>query len=359
MALRALDVEVAAITTVAGNVPVVQATRNALLVTIVAHALNQLPQQLRLLLYGHYRASSGRFRSRKKPPSLAVRKSRIVPGVQHNHEMGCYTRKRLHMQFRFLVIVLATLAVSAQNVNFYSREKEAALGAALAKEIGQRTTPIESSAVRDYIASLGRQLASQLPDTGLTWTFIPVFGYLTDRTHEPTALPGGFIFVAASLMQEARNEAEFAGMLAQAMAHVSERHGTRMATSAENANASTIPLLFMGAWPGVGDRDHLLVPFGFLDLRLTFEIAADRLAVRMMEGAGYDPSALLRYIDRAQPSRDERIAALEQAIQALPPATYSSPNEEFQRIQEEVRRLMPVQTDEPTRDRRPPSLLHP
>jgi hypothetical protein len=89
------------------------------------------------------------------------------------------------MKFRFRVIMLATAAVSAQDLNFYSREKEAALGAALAKEIGQRTTPIESSAVRDYLASLGGRLASQLPDTSLTWTFTPVMGAFNPQTNEP------------------------------------------------------------------------------------------------------------------------------------------------------------------------------
>lgn len=257
-------------------------------------------------------------------------------------------------------MTLATLAVSAQDVNFYSSEKEAALGAALAKEVGRHATPIESSAVRDYVASLGRQLASQLPDTGLTWTFTPVFDSSGGRTYEPVALPGGFIFVSASLMLEARNEAEFAGMLAHAMAHVSERHGTRAATSGQVANLSSIPLIFVGGWGGAGERDDLLIPVGFLRYYRVFELEADRLAVRIMVGAGYDPGALLRYIERyGLPPHDERIAALEQAIQALPPATYSSSNEEFEQIQEEVRRLMPVQTDEPPRPRRPPSLLHP
>ncbi len=263
-------------------------------------------------------------------------------------------------------MMLATVAACAQ-VNFYSREKEAALGAALAKDIRQYTTPIDSSAVRDYVASLGRQLASQLPDTGLTWTFTLVLDASGERTCEPIALPGGFIFVSASLMLEARNEAEFAGMLAHAMSHVSERHGTRTATRGEIAPLTTIPLIFMGGWGGVGDRDDLLIPVGFMRYYRTFELDADRLAVRMMDGAGYDPGALLRYVDRVQPastdapptrsglpSHDERIAALEQAIQALPATTYVSSNEEFEQVQEEIRRLMPA-----PQPRRPPSLLHP
>jgi hypothetical protein len=40
-----------------------------------------------------------------------------------------------------------------------------------------------------------------------------------------------------------------------------------------------------------------------------------------MARAGYDPGALLRYLDRIQPRPDERVTELEHAIEALSPAT--------------------------------------
>jgi len=260
------------------------------------------------------------------------------------------------MMSRCWVLTLATLAVSAQGINFYSREKEAALGAALAKEMDRQTKPSENIAVGLYVASVGRRLAAQLPDTGLTWTFTPVVDPLGG--HEPFGLPGGFIFVPEIVLLEAQSEAEFAGMLAHAMAHVAERHGTRMATRGQIGNAATIPLVFMGGWSGTGNAGSVLVPARFLKLQRTYEIDADQLAVRMMDGAGYDPGALARFIRRVLPSDYERIALLDEAIHELPLAKYSFPNEEFQQIQEELR-LMPVPTDEPPRSHRPPSLLRP
>jgi predicted Zn-dependent protease len=165
------------------------------------------------------------------------------------------------------------------------------------------------------------------------------------------------------LILAAQNEAEFAGMFAHSIAHVAARHGTRLVTRGELANLASIPLIYMGGWNGNGDA---LIPIGFLSTQRAYELEADRLAVRMMAGAGYDPGALVRYIVRVQPANtdmdmqkvfsalpsvSDRTAGMEQAIRQLPAGTYSS-GDGIQPIQEEVRRLNP-----PPAPPKPPSLL--
>ena len=266
------------------------------------------------------------------------------------------------MLMRLCVLLLACAALSAQDqptgrgVNFYSLEKESALGAQLAGETRQKTTTIASAAVHDYVARLGAQLVAQIPATGFTFTFTVVAEDMDSGIHEPLALLGGYIFVPASLFLAARNEAEFAGMLAHSIAHVAARHGTRLATRAELANIASVPLVYTGGWTGYAMQQGagLAVPLGFLTFQRAFEREADLLAIRMMAGAGCDPDALVRYIGRVQaptdatrskvfsplPDRDQRVAAMQHAIEDLPPRAYSS-GEEFPPIQDEVRRLAP------------------
>jgi len=280
-------------------------------------------------------------------------------------------RRKGCMRLRPSIVLLATLAVSAQErqvgqgVNFYSRGKEAALGAQLAQEVRQRTTPLDSVVVRDFLEQIGRKLAAQLP-AGISYTFTAIADDMSGPTHEPLSVPGGYIFVSASLILTSQNEAECVGMLAHAMAHVAARHGTRQLTRAEVVHMASIPLVFVGGWTGMGAGGNgQAVPISFLSFQRGYEAEADVLAVKMTSGAGYDPRALVRYIGRMQPedtagskgssplpSRDSRTADMEQAIQELPLKTYSS-SEEFPRIQSEVRRLTPNQVH------RAPSLLHP
>ena len=213
------------------------------------------------------------------------------------------------MLMRFCALLLACVALNAQDqpigrgVNFYSKEKEAALGAQLAGEVRQKITAIDSAAVQDYVARLGARLIAQIPDTGFTFTFTVAAGGMDGGIHEPLALPGGYIFVPASLFLAARNEAEFAGMLAHSIAHVAARHGTRQATRGEVVNIASVPLVYMGGWTGYALQQSAAaaIPLGFLRFQRALELEADRLAIGMMAGAGCDPHALVRYIGRVNP----------------------------------------------------------
>lgn len=264
-----------------------------------------------------------------------------------------------------LVMTLAALAASAQDrqpekgVNFYSVQKEAALGANLAAEVRSQTTPIDSAVVRDFVTKIGLRLSTQITNAPFPYTFAVIADDSNNATHEPASLPGGYIFVPAKLMLAANDEAEFAGMLAHSMSHAYKRDATREATRAEIAKEATIPLISMGGWTGYGinQASSVLIPVGFLKFQRQFETDADAFAVTTAVKAGYDPAALVRYIGRVPasepgttgkvfatlPTPEERIASMQTAIQALPRQTYAAPDpDEFARIQAEVRRLMPV-----------------
>jgi len=263
-----------------------------------------------------------------------------------------------------LLMILAALAAIAQDrqpgqgVNFYSTEKESALGASLAAEIMRQATPIDSQVVRDFVDAIGNRLAAQMPGAPFPYAFTVIAGD-SNPTHEPVAVPGGHVFVSAALILAAKDEAELAGMLAHAMVHISERHSTRLATRAELAGQSAIPLVFMGGWAGYGVRqaNTAVVPQAMLTFQRAQETQADTLAITITSKAGFDPLALVRYIGREQaaapgavgtvfavlPPTEMRVSAMQSAIQALPQQAYTSlDSDEFGRIQTEVRRVMPL-----------------
>jgi hypothetical protein len=85
------------------------------------------------------------------------------------------------------------------------------------------------------------------------------------------------------------------------------------------------------------------------------ELKADALAVGAMAQAGFDPSALVRYIERIKPNqaytvytplpdRDQRVANMRTAIEHLPRLSYDAPTVEFTGVKEQVRRITEHQT---------------
>jgi predicted Zn-dependent protease len=232
----------------------------------------------------------------------------------------------------------------AGDTNLYSVEKEAALGRQLAARFRERTTPVDSPAVQSYIDRLGQRIAAQVPDARFAFRFSVIADDHCPAIHEPVALPGGSVFVPAALVIAAQDEAELAGMLAHAIHHIHQRH------AATTVNQAGVPLIYVGSWAGT--CAELLMPRGLLPRRRSYELEADALGVQTMARAGYDPMALVRYIERvhlqpgpatrssALPDREERLAALRSVIETLRPAGYAAPTGELAAVQEELRRLM-------------------
>jgi predicted Zn-dependent protease len=254
---------------------------------------------------------------------------------------------------RWCVLGLLATGIAAQStgpgrgVNFYSLEKEQALGAQLAAEYRRNVRGIDSAGVSAYVNEMGQRIAGKAGGAAYAYTFELVDD---DRMflQEPVAFPGGPVFVPVGLILAAQNEGELAGMMAHAIAHIAARHGTKAATKTELVNQASIPLIFMGGWTGYAIRQGqaLAIPLGFVKFARQGELEADALAVAAMAAAGYDPAGLASYVERVQPvdalppkltspipDRDARLAAMRAAIQALPAASYAA-HDGFAAIQE-------------------------
>jgi len=239
-----------------------------------------------------------------------------------------------------------------------------ALGAQLAADFRQTHPPLDNAPARDYIEQMGARLARALPQPS---PFTYHFELTTDSGGtflEPASLPSGYVFVPAGLILAAKDEAELAGTLAHAIAHVAGRHYTRQATKAEIAQMGAVPQFLWGGLAGYGANQGQSVPVGMLQFQKALESEADRLAVGIASAAGYDPEGSANYIGRVQqdpaqpassaysafPPREQRAQAIEQAIQALPAKSYAASGD-FGRIQEEVRRALPPSPPKPTLQR--------
>lgn len=240
------------------------------------------------------------------------------------------------------VLVLSALTLCAQaptgaGPNLYSQEKESALGAQLAQAVQRNVTPVNNPAALAYVQQAGARIAAQMPSRfSFTFALIGAIGSRATRG-EPIALPGGFIFIPANLFLTAHDDAEFAGALAHAMAHVAARHGTRQATKGTLDQLMTVPLIFNGGDAGLGGRQpSAVVPIAFMNFSNAYEQEADMLAITAVSAAGYDPEGLVRYLSRqlpdGSPDKTARIGAMQTEIERL----QSPASDEFLRIQTQL-----------------------
>jgi len=180
-------------------------------------------------------------------------------------------------------------------INFYSIQKEIALGKQLAEEVRKQSKLVDDPIVGEYINRLGQNLVRN-SDATVPFTFQVVEG---DQLNA-FAFPGGFVFVYTGLIEATETEAELAGAMAHEIAHVAARHMTRQATRGQIANYATLPLVLWGGWTGYAVRQGagLGIPLGFLSFDRRFESEADMLGIQYMYKAGYDPTATVDLFER-------------------------------------------------------------
>src|SRR5690242_1627127 len=164
-----------------------------------------------------------------------------------------------------------------KGVNFYSLEKEIALGKQLAQEVERQAKIIDDPIIAEYVNRVGQNLVRN-SDAKVPFTI----KVLDSEEVNAFALPGGFFFVNSGLMLKAESEAELAGVMAHEIAHVAARHGTKQATKGELINIASIPLIFMGGWTGYAIRQGagLAIPLGFLKFSQSMEAEADYLGLQ-------------------------------------------------------------------------------
>jgi beta-barrel assembly-enhancing protease len=202
-----------------------------------------------------------------------------------------------------------------KGVNFYSIEREIALGKEMARETERQAKFIDDSVVAEYVNRLVQNV-SRNSDAKVPFTIKVVD---SDEVNA-FALPGGFMFVNTGLIMRADNEAELAGVLAHEIAHVAARHGTRQATRGQLINYGTIPLIFMGGWAGYGIRQAitLAVPLGFLKFSRNMEAEADLLGLQYMYKSGYDPTEFVNFFERIQTLEKKKPGAVSKLFSSHP-----------------------------------------
>jgi len=201
-------------------------------------------------------------------------------------------------------------------VNFYSLEKEIAIGKQLAQQVERQSKVINDPVVSEYVNRVGQNLVRN-SDAKVPFTI----KVIEDPTINAFSLPGGFMFVDSGLILKADTEAELAGVMAHEIAHVAARHGTRQATRGEIAQLATIPLIFMGgaAAYGIYEASGLVVPMTFMKFSRGFESEADYLGVQYMYKAGYDPTAFVDFFEKIETLEKRKPGTVSKLFASHPP----------------------------------------
>jgi predicted Zn-dependent protease len=182
---------------------------------------------------------------------------------------------------------------------------EAKLGASVMSQLRQQNLTLDDPELAAYISALGRRLASFSDGNADGFEFFIV----RDNQINAFALPGGHVGINAGLLLAAQDESELAGVLCHEIAHVTQRHVARQieATKGLNMAAMAAMLVALIASGGQGDVAEAAVTLGVsaaaqnqINFTRAHELEADRIGIRTLASAGYDPNGMADFFQRLE-----------------------------------------------------------
>ena len=223
-----------------------------------------------------------------------------------------------------------------KGLDFYSLEREIALGKQLAQEVDKSAKFITDPVVTEYVNRVGQNLVRN-SDARVPFTIKVVDSDVVNAF----ALPGGFFYVNSGLILHADEESELAGVMAHEIAHVCARHGTKQATKGEIVNLASIPaMIFIPyTWAGyaIYQGMNFAIPLTFLKFSRDEEREADYLGLQYMHKAGYDPNSFVSFFEKVEADEKKEPGTIPKVFATHPPTP-----DRIESIQKEIATILPA-----------------
>jgi len=220
--------------------------------------------------------------------------------------------------------------------NWYSVEKQVAMGKAYSQQVESGAKLITDPVVTEYVNRVGQNIVRN-SDAQVPFTIKVV----DSDDINAFALPGGFFYVNSGLILAADEEAELAGVMSHEIAHVTACHLARQQTRGNLAQMATIPLIFVGGAIGYAGYEAagLAIPMTFLHFSRAFESEADYLGLEYMYKSGYDPNAFISFFEKIQAQEKKKPGTLSKAF-----STHPQTPDRIEKSQQEIATILPAKT---------------
>lgn len=187
------------------------------------------------------------------------------------------------------------LATQRQEYTLTSTDREVEQGRKLAQRVTRELELVADESVQNRVRAIGKRLADVCDRRELVYQF----AVIQDEDVNAFSLPGGYVFINDGLIKKAANDDEIAAVLGHEIAHITARHAVKRLESGLGLQLAQLATL--------ATRQSALVrgsSLGIQAARLAYarqdELEADRLGAKYLKAAGFDPKAMLSFLEKLQ-----------------------------------------------------------
>ncbi len=188
------------------------------------------------------------------------------------------------------------IVTGQQESYYYSTEREVELGVAMAKQLEKQVKLVEDPLVQERVQSIGKKIAAVSDRKDIDYSFKAI----ADDEVNAVSLPGGFVYVNKGLIDRVDNDAELAGVLGHEVGHIVARHSIKKLQAMTGYSWARLASIFV---PQAGPA-RVTADMAFTELFLGYgredELLADQLGTRYSKRAGYNPKAMISFLEKLQ-----------------------------------------------------------
>ncbi len=213
--------------------------------------------------------------------------------------------------------------IGGSSGHYISAVQEAETGLKVLRGLRARGALIENPEVNLWIRSLGNKLTTRAPNTAAPFHF----AVAKNLSVNAFATLGGVVVVNAGLILRSDSESELAAVMSHEIAHVTQRHIQRIIADAEKNKFATGAALVVGALAATQDSEagvailntalaataHKQLSFG-----RSAEAEADRVGLRILASAGFNPQAMPSFLQKLEQYDDTNTASIREFLQNHP-----------------------------------------
>jgi predicted Zn-dependent protease len=214
----------------------------------------------------------------------------------------------LSVKFVFILSFLMTmagctteynLATQKQETLIYSTDKEVQIGDAVAPKIEAEFKLLTDIDVNERVQGILDRIVAVCDRKDIVYV-VKIFD---DETLNAVSLPGGYVYVFRGILDKVESDDQLAGVIAHEVGHITARHGVKRMQSAYAALALQVAAASGGAQAAAGA--NVALTSLFLEYSQQAEFEADKLGVKYLKKAGYDPRAMAGFLEVMQSAKEK------------------------------------------------------
>ncbi|MFH1594559.1 MAG: M48 family metalloprotease [Candidatus Omnitrophota bacterium] len=198
--------------------------------------------------------------------------------------------------FAHIACAVSSFAITADDIIPISADREKRMGDSIARQVEKKFEEVDDPLVQKRFEDIGKRLAPVCERQEFIYRFKVL---KADENEEKEkffnafALPGGYVYIFDAMMEVLKTDENIAGVTAHELAHISARHSVERLQSSLGVNAlMLLAIVTSGSGRTVAEANMALASLMSAYSREA-EIEADKLSVKYLKSAGFDPDGAL------------------------------------------------------------------